>query len=425
MQSSNKRLVLVVDDDAVFRSYASRILRRKFNFETLEAGNGSEGLEIIQEHRPDLVILDQRMPILDGFETLRAIRSDSQFANLPVIIATSSNDMDAFKKMAVYEPTDYILKPIDMENFISRMSRVVAKIRKRQQAEQAEPQRNGSDKTGVLVIEKDENFRKFVDQLLSDRFAVHSTHSGPAGLSYYLEHRPRIVIIGQGIVLLNELLLARKIKTGNFHLARVLYLCEQGSQPIDLDKHFDAVLIKTFKPDEFLEHFNDIALQDDIPAEAWLAILAGAQSVLEQRMVPIVGFPVRFSDAGALALADDTEEDIIKARILFEQTGTTRMVQLMLCGINVDILNLRKLVSGAFPSRNDLDEATVLRHMLSVIEKIFQSHIADQDILLNKATGDADLSSMEQLFRFDKAMICNESVVLQLTVRVLEADAKS
>ena len=424
MQNVKKKLVLVVDDDAVFRAYASRILKRKFNFETLEAGNGSEGLELIQEHRPDLVILDQRMPILDGFETLRAIRSDSQFANLPVIIATSSNDMDAFKKMAVYEPTDYILKPIDIENFISRMSRVVAKIRKRPQAEQSEPQQSGNNRTGVLVVDKDENFRSFVEQLLSDRFTVKTTHSGPTGLSYYLEHRPRIVIIGQGIVLLNEVLLARKIKSGNFHLVRVLYLCEQGSQPIDLDRHFDAVLIKTFKPDEFLEHFNDIALQDDIPAETWLAILAGAQSVLEQRMVPIVGFPIRFSDAGALGLADDTEEDIIKARTQFEQTGTARIVQLMLSGINVDILNLRKLVAAAFPSRNDLDEATIIRHLLSVVEKIFQSHIADQDILLSKTAGAVDTASMDQLFRFDKAMICNESVVLQLTVRVLEADTE-
>ena len=90
--SHEGREALIVDDDPASRALFRRILVRE-GWEVREAVDGNQGLDLIMEKRPSLVVLDLMMPNLDGFETLRKLRKTETLVDLPVIIATSK-DLD-------------------------------------------------------------------------------------------------------------------------------------------------------------------------------------------------------------------------------------------------------------------------------------------------------------------------------------------
>jgi CheY-like chemotaxis protein len=84
-------LIVVMDDDASTRVLVAGILRKE-GYDVLAAEDGSLGLALIREHKPDLVVSDVQMPNLDGFAVLEAVRSDEAITTTPVILLTSLQD---------------------------------------------------------------------------------------------------------------------------------------------------------------------------------------------------------------------------------------------------------------------------------------------------------------------------------------------
>jgi CheY-like chemotaxis protein len=82
--------VLIVEDDEPTRELIRRTLEHRGNF-VAEAENGRVGLDCLAEARPDVVVLDLMMPVLDGFGFLHALRADPRYAELPVIVTTARN----------------------------------------------------------------------------------------------------------------------------------------------------------------------------------------------------------------------------------------------------------------------------------------------------------------------------------------------
>src|SRR5690242_13791120 len=89
--------ILVIDDEPVLRGLARRVLEAA-GFQIDEAGDGAQGLEKWQQTRYDLVLLDARMPILDGFETCRRIREMPGGEDVPIVVVTGSDDSDSVRK---------------------------------------------------------------------------------------------------------------------------------------------------------------------------------------------------------------------------------------------------------------------------------------------------------------------------------------
>ncbi len=81
--------VAIVDDTAEARRLIRRILQSQGDYTIYEANSGKEGLQLIQQELPDLVILDLMMPEMDGFAVLDALRNHPETANIPVIVATA------------------------------------------------------------------------------------------------------------------------------------------------------------------------------------------------------------------------------------------------------------------------------------------------------------------------------------------------
>jgi CheY-like chemotaxis protein len=112
--------VLVIDDDNDYRSGLREILELEL-YQTLEAENGLVGWRMIQQHSPDLVICDVDMPIMNGFEVLKTVKSASAFANIPFVIVSGQNEQiltSAFKLGAEV----VLQKPIDITVLLSAIN---------------------------------------------------------------------------------------------------------------------------------------------------------------------------------------------------------------------------------------------------------------------------------------------------------------
>ncbi|HWI66230.1 MAG TPA: response regulator [Symbiobacteriaceae bacterium] len=116
--------VLVVEDDPQI----ARIVQIKLKnngFEVFHAPDGAAGLSAIRELRPDLVLLDVMMPVMDGYQVLRTIRSEPDLAQIPVIMLTAKGQerdiLAGFKDGA----TDYIVKPFSPAEVVARVQRAL------------------------------------------------------------------------------------------------------------------------------------------------------------------------------------------------------------------------------------------------------------------------------------------------------------
>jgi len=90
-------VVLVVDDDAETRATIKRFLERRGHHITC-AGHGKEGLELMSSQQPDVVVLDVRMPLVDGIEFLEVLRCYLRWQNLPVVMLTAYAEGDHMKR---------------------------------------------------------------------------------------------------------------------------------------------------------------------------------------------------------------------------------------------------------------------------------------------------------------------------------------
>jgi len=106
----DEMLILIVDDDEDLRVLARKALE-KGGHRVIEAEGGAEGLRMIAERRPDLVVLDLFMPALDGFEVLRKIRSGEATRTLPVVVLTAHGDEEGARKSFELGATDFVAKP--------------------------------------------------------------------------------------------------------------------------------------------------------------------------------------------------------------------------------------------------------------------------------------------------------------------------
>ncbi len=100
--------ILVVDDEAMMRNLLEKILVRE-GYAVKTAGNGVEALELLQHENFELIISDMKMPNMDGFELLKAVKQE--YPNINVIIMTAYGDTYTVKDALLLGADEYITKP--------------------------------------------------------------------------------------------------------------------------------------------------------------------------------------------------------------------------------------------------------------------------------------------------------------------------
>lgn len=114
--------VLVVDDHPLMVQLIQETLERE-GFSVLSAQNGAECLRVVAQERPDLVILDVNMPIMDGFQVLRALRLKHATRGLPVVMLTVRNTQTDMLAGLMKGADEYLTKPCRMEDLVAAVKR--------------------------------------------------------------------------------------------------------------------------------------------------------------------------------------------------------------------------------------------------------------------------------------------------------------
>ena len=104
--------ILVVDDDPIHCEFA-RVYLSTPTASVETAQNGAEGLEKLRAEPFDLVVVDLEMPVMNGFQMIRAIRSDPTLRHLPVVIVTGLEDMESIDRAYDDGATSFVTKPVN------------------------------------------------------------------------------------------------------------------------------------------------------------------------------------------------------------------------------------------------------------------------------------------------------------------------
>jgi len=126
MQSDYKARILVVDDDPIVQQFVSSILVEN-RFEVFTASDGRQGLDMVRQLMPDLVILDLIMPYRDGYEVLRLLQEKEETRKIPVIILSAKSREEDIIRGLEAGAEDFIIKPFNALELVARARKILAR----------------------------------------------------------------------------------------------------------------------------------------------------------------------------------------------------------------------------------------------------------------------------------------------------------
>ncbi|MBT9585326.1 response regulator [bacterium] len=117
--------ILVVDDDEHILRSLSQYLELE-DFHVFSASSGPEALQLFQQEKPDLLVLDVMMPGMDGFQVLETLRNDPETANVPVLMLTARDQHNDILKGYQMGATSYLVKPFNLDELVEAIREVFA-----------------------------------------------------------------------------------------------------------------------------------------------------------------------------------------------------------------------------------------------------------------------------------------------------------
>jgi two-component system cell cycle response regulator DivK len=119
------KTVLIVEDNPKNVKLFRDVLQAN-GYSTIEAMDGKQGIELAVAHKPAIILMDILLPVLNGFEAVRILKSDVQTKAIPVIALTSHAMMGDKEKAVEAGFNGYITKPINVREFLKEISRIIS-----------------------------------------------------------------------------------------------------------------------------------------------------------------------------------------------------------------------------------------------------------------------------------------------------------
>jgi two-component system, chemotaxis family, chemotaxis protein CheY len=118
------KIIMTVDDSASVRQMVSFTLKEA-GYDVLEAADGSDALEKLNGQRAAMVITDLNMPVMDGIELVRALRSDAAYKFIPIIMLTTESQTEKKQEGKAAGATGWIVKPFKPDQLLSVVRKVL------------------------------------------------------------------------------------------------------------------------------------------------------------------------------------------------------------------------------------------------------------------------------------------------------------
>lgn len=122
--------ILVIDDSKVIRDMVRDMLP-KGNFEVLEAKDGVQGLSLIQQERPNLIMLDFLLPRMSGWEVFQQIQVSQELRSIPLVLMSGRKEEVTEKLQEPFEFFEFVQKPFDQRELIEAIKTAMAKAKRR------------------------------------------------------------------------------------------------------------------------------------------------------------------------------------------------------------------------------------------------------------------------------------------------------
>jgi len=120
-----KKKILVIDDNADFCEITRLYLHHTWRYRVLTAQNGREGIDLAKKHKPDVILLDIKMPVMDGGKVAEFLMEDSSTSNIPIIFLTGLVMQDEVKERGGFiAGRPFVAKPFRLEELTERIESV-------------------------------------------------------------------------------------------------------------------------------------------------------------------------------------------------------------------------------------------------------------------------------------------------------------
>lgn len=175
---SQKKSILVVDDDPSIRE----LLRQELDshgYEVRQAKSGRDAIAQVKQHRPDLILLDVRMPEMSGFDVAAVIKNDPDMTTIPIIMLSIDDSHERGTRVGV---DSYLTKPIDSDKLLREIQSLLAQ---------------GVSKKRVLVVDENVSTAKILAQVLQTKgYIVSEAYNGEECIQKARTVRPDLIIAG-------------------------------------------------------------------------------------------------------------------------------------------------------------------------------------------------------------------------------------
>jgi two-component system, cell cycle response regulator len=296
--------ILTVDDDQTIRKCVTASLKA-FTCEVFQAADGLEGLTVAQHERPDLILLDFIMPVMDGSEMLAKLKADPNLRTIPVLMLTAEATRDRVMGLAKQGVNDYLLKPFRKDQIIERVGRIVdLKI-----GNQSNPKtRRFDDPLQILVVDdKPAIIEQIQEALAGTGWTVRHVAQPGQAVDHCTQSLPDIILISlslpdsAGFMLFQMLrtsLLTRgipivglSVKTATSEQSRAQQLGFSGitTKPISA-RDLQAKIVSALHLDTSFRYFKsqEAALILTLPAEYNSSVLGDVSAHLRDKLTEAV-----------------------------------------------------------------------------------------------------------------------------------------
>lgn len=192
--------ILIVEDNAINRELMDYLLRA-FGFETMKAADGAVGLEIARRERPDLILCDIQMPVLDGPAFARAAKDDPALRGIPLVAVTAFAMVGDRDRVLAHGFDGYIAKPLEPMAFIQAVNEALPPAMRTGAAPPPPtPAARAPSGTTVLVVDDSQvNLELKRDLLQPHGYTVVTADTPTQALRLAREHHPALILSDVGM----------------------------------------------------------------------------------------------------------------------------------------------------------------------------------------------------------------------------------
>ncbi len=213
--------ILIVDDELEMRELLYDILSRK-GYEVSTAPSGEEALSLMQKERPALIILDIKMPGMDGIQTLKKIRGFDEKVEVVMLTSVATDELE--KEAREIGVSDFLRKGLGVELFMKMVAKLLVK-------KEAGPAAEGEQRGKILVVDDEPEVCSLLSDFLTKKgYQVIVANSGQEAISLVREEKPQLVLLDIRMPGMDGMFTLKRVKEIDEEIAVIMISAAQDME---------------------------------------------------------------------------------------------------------------------------------------------------------------------------------------------------